>query len=151
MAADLWSTVDVDNDTGLATLRVYGDVDIATADTLHNALERVISRRIDRGSGPAIIDLGGVGFIGIAGIRVLVQAAGRLGVVGSRLVLLGSRPGVSRILEVWHHVGGPAPWDLGQASDRPSSRGATECVSTAPGAAAHSDGSVDRRIADSAR
>jgi anti-anti-sigma factor len=122
MAHDLWSTVDVEDDTGLATLRVYGDVDIATADALHNMLERVISRTVDSGGGQATLDLGGVGFIGIAGIRVLVEAAGRLGVVGSRLVLFGTRPGVSRTLEVWQQVGGPAPWDLEEASDRPSSR-----------------------------
>ena len=96
-----------------------------------------------------IIELGGVGFIGIAGIRVLVEAAGRLGVDGRRVVLLGSRPEVSRILELWQQVGGPAPWTLGCASYRPSSQVTPTALPPRLERLHATTVASDRRIADS--
>lgn len=86
-------TVAVRRQLGHVLVTVAGEIDIATAAQLR-----------DRLAGPAdsgqhvIVDLGGVGFIDAAGLRVLASAAAQAADRGGSLRLAAARPWVRRVL-----------------------------------------------------
>ena len=63
--------VDVTIDDDLAVVRVTGEIDIATADTVRTAIETAMERGLKR----LLIDMAGVSFMDSSGIAVLLEAA----------------------------------------------------------------------------
>lgn len=90
-------TVDVGKAGDLTVVRLTGEVDLATASTLEEALGE-----IESDGHPLIIDLSAVSFLDSSGLSVLVKARQRLertdGTNGLRLVV--SRPIIRRVFEV---------------------------------------------------
>lgn len=80
----------------VAGVAVCGEVEIATAPALMEAVEEAI-----RGSsGPFVIDLGEVDFLDSAGIHCLVRARALLGREDRVLALMRPRANVRRVLEL---------------------------------------------------
>lgn len=90
-------TVDVVAEGDVTVIHVTGEVDLATAPTLEDALTDVPSS-----DHPLIIDLSDVTFLDSSGLSVLVKARQRLeradGSNGLRLVV--TRPVIRRVFEV---------------------------------------------------
>ena len=78
-------------------VRVSGEIDLATAPRLHQALGEFTA-----GAGTVIIDLTGVSFIDSSGLNVLMQSRERLTAEGqpSLLRLVVSRPAIQRVFDV---------------------------------------------------
>jgi anti-anti-sigma factor len=75
-------------------LRVEGEIDQSNAALLARALDAVTS-----GGGSVHLDLTGLEFMDLAGLRVLVSTAGQLP-AGRNLVLHSVRPYLRRIMEL---------------------------------------------------
>ncbi len=74
---------------GAVVIAVRGDVDVSTSPLLHDALLAHLSHN----GPPMIVDLTGVGFLGAAGLTVLVVVKQAAATVGVRLcVVARSRP-----------------------------------------------------------
>jgi anti-sigma B factor antagonist len=90
-------TIDVDLAGPVRIVRVSGEVDLATAPILEEALKDFAA-----GGDPVVVDLSAVGFLDSSGLSVLVQARQRLeeadGTNGLRLVV--TRPVIRRVFEV---------------------------------------------------
>jgi len=86
--------VEVTEASGSTVVRVRGELDLATAPQLDEALGG-----IDPG-GHVVVDLSEVGFLDSSGLAVLLQARQRLGADGAELRLVVSRPSILRVLEV---------------------------------------------------
>lgn len=91
-----FQVVVADAGPGRIRLRVVGDVDLATADTLADALLRAVQGA----TGPVEVDLSDVGFLDARGVAVLVRAGAAAGTHGGVLRLLSPRPPVRRVLEL---------------------------------------------------
>jgi len=78
---------------GAAALHVAGDLDLATAPLLEDALA-------DVGASVVVIDLSGCSFLDSAGIRALVGAARRLADGGRSLRVVAADSGIVRLLEI---------------------------------------------------
>ena len=91
-----FQVVVADAGPGRIRLRVIGDVDLATADTLADALDRAVTGT----TGPVELDLSGVGFLDARGVVVLLRAGTVAGTTGGVLRLLSPRPSVRRVLEL---------------------------------------------------
>jgi anti-anti-sigma factor len=81
---------------GRAVAVIRGEMDAATAP----AAEEYVRQVIERSSGPVAVDLSGVSFCDARGLRALVgmSAAARAG--GRRLSLIGTRPGITKIMRI---------------------------------------------------
>jgi len=77
----------------MTTLRLRGEVDIATVDAFDLALERAM----DAGS-DLVVDLSDLTFIDIGGLRTLAAAADRMNDDGRSLRLTSPRPHLRRII-----------------------------------------------------
>jgi anti-sigma B factor antagonist len=77
---------------GVCTIRVTGDVDLATADQLRDALVRSADSGL-----PVLVDLAGVGFLDATGVSALI--AGRQA-AGGRFRITGASGVVHRILSI---------------------------------------------------
>lgn len=99
-------TVDVSRDTTASTVRLAGEVDVATAPQLVDLLAAL---RRD-GHCQITVDMSGVEFIDAAGLRALVTAHHRLAAAGGHLTVSGSRPFVQRVIRIAGLAGvlGPA-------------------------------------------
>lgn len=90
-------TVDVDREGHVTVIHVTGEVDLATAPTLDEALND-----LENEGRPLIVDLSDVSFLDSSGLSVLVKARQRLekpdGANGLRLVV--TRPVIRRVFEV---------------------------------------------------
>jgi len=75
---------------------VLGDVDLLTAPDLSVVLDAVLERR----SAPAVVDLSGTHFMGVAGLRVLETGAERLAACGRRLTIRSPSILVSAMLDI---------------------------------------------------
>jgi anti-sigma B factor antagonist len=78
---------------GAVVLHVSGDLDLATAPRLEEAL-------LDVSEQDVAIDLAGCTFLDSAGIRSLVAAARRLSEAGRSLKVVTADPGIVRLLEI---------------------------------------------------
>jgi anti-anti-sigma factor len=76
------------------TIRVLGDLDLATAPLLTRELRRAEAT----GVASIVVDLSGVDFMDLAGVRVLSDAATRA--QGWRLTLVPGRAEVQRVVEL---------------------------------------------------
>jgi len=77
-------------------LRVVGEVDLATCQTLVEALDAAI----DRSDGNIVLDCAGVTFFGAIGVDALVGARNRLDGSGRRLVVRNPSSIVRRLLDI---------------------------------------------------
>jgi anti-sigma B factor antagonist len=77
---------------------VAGDVDMASAPALRDALQRAAERE----AGPVVVDLAGCGFLDSSGLAVLVEANNRARTQGAHLALRSPNERVVRLLEVTH-------------------------------------------------
>ncbi|MHA3701235.1 STAS domain-containing protein [Jatrophihabitans sp. YIM 134969] len=80
------------------TVRVAGELDMATAPALGAALDRLA----ERAPALVVVELSGVTFLGSAGLGVLVQARRDLAAAGSRLVLAKANDAVLRLFQITH-------------------------------------------------
>jgi len=81
---------------GTGEVVVEGEVDVATAPQLREALHQ----ELDKGATRLRIDLGEVGFIDSAGLGVLIGAVGRLRERGGRLVLRHLQPAPRKVIDI---------------------------------------------------
>ena len=78
-----------------SALRLIGELDLSTVDDLLGRVEE----RLGVGRGDLVLDASGLAFIDSAGVKALVDIAGRLG--GAReLVVVGPSPPAARTLEL---------------------------------------------------
>ncbi|GAB7050181.1 STAS domain-containing protein [Catenuloplanes indicus] len=87
---------------GVVGVRVVGDVDRDSAGSVLEAFERALA-----GDEPArvVFDLGGVGFLDSAGIRVLVTCRERAELVGARLEVERAHENVRQVLTITDLLG----------------------------------------------
>ena len=96
MIPDVTVEVDVFGDT--ATVRVSGELDVATAPVLGEELDRIAILPPP----VVVVELARVTFLGSAGLGVLVQARRDLAERGSRLVLAKANDAVLRVMRIVH-------------------------------------------------
>jgi anti-anti-sigma factor len=77
-------------------LRLQGELDIATVDSLRQAFDGVL----ERAPQTLVVDLAGLGFADCAGLSVFVAAHTRLAAQRHQLILLNAQPMVRRLLAV---------------------------------------------------
>lgn len=80
---------------GCCAVRVEGELDLAVADRLREALEKAAS-----GYGKVLVDLGACEFIDSTGIATILQAHGQMAEKGRWLAVFGARDQVARILAI---------------------------------------------------
>ncbi len=96
---------------GKATVRVSGELDIATADQAYTYLRDVV----DNQDGPVMMNLSELTFCDAAGLGVLARVAGHARRSGRSLKLTAARPSLVRIMhitgmdEAFPEVRNPAP------------------------------------------
>lgn len=81
---------------GEATVRVRGELDIATADQAYAYLRDVV----DSQDGPVMMNLSELSFCDAAGLGVLAKVAGHARRSGRSLKLTAARPGLLRIMAI---------------------------------------------------
>jgi anti-sigma B factor antagonist len=85
---------------GLVLVRVHGDVDLVTAPSLRRVLDNICAGPPRDGAGRVICDLGGVDFLGAAGVDALLGAAEIATGHGWELHLVAGTRRVCRVLAV---------------------------------------------------
>jgi anti-sigma B factor antagonist len=88
--------VSVNSDAGTHTVALSGELDIATADQLTDALETVQPSSDDR----LVIDLTAVSFMDSTGLRVLIAANRNAAAGGYSLVIVTGDSPAKRVLEL---------------------------------------------------
>lgn len=86
----------VDRAAEAPTVAVRGEVDVATAPAVREALYRLF----DAGARHVVVDLGEMTFIDSSGLGVLVGALRRAREAGGRLELVNLQPGTRRVFDV---------------------------------------------------
>jgi anti-sigma B factor antagonist len=81
---------------GRATVRVCGELDIATADQAYAYLRDVV----DSQDGPVMMNLSELSFCDAAGLGVLAKVAGHARRSGRSLTLTAARPSLLRIMAI---------------------------------------------------
>lgn len=84
------------SDDGKATVRVRGELDIATADQAYAYLRDVV----DNQDGPVTMNLAELTFCDAAGLGVLARVAGHARRTGRSLRLTAARPALLRIMRI---------------------------------------------------
>ncbi len=82
--------------TSEPTLHVQGEIDVATAPQLRDALADLV----DGGARRITLDLGAVGFVDSSGLGVLVGALRRLDQSGGRLRIEHAQDSVRKVFEI---------------------------------------------------
>ncbi len=81
---------------GKATVRVRGELDIATADQAYSYLRDLV----DSQDGPVLMNLSELSFCDAAGLGVLARVAGHARRCGRSLKLTAARPALLRIMAI---------------------------------------------------
>jgi anti-anti-sigma factor len=89
-------TTRVTERSGCLLVAVDGELDLGTADQLHEILEPAIAA----GVGPVVLDLAELGFCDSAGLAVLVKTHNVLAGQDRRLVVARPSTAVARVLEL---------------------------------------------------
>jgi anti-anti-sigma factor len=92
--------IDRDHEAEVVTLRLYGELDLATSALLQGELEDVEAS----GSRRLVIDLAGLEFIDSSGLHVLLATLKRSLTNGHELSLGRGPRGVHRVFELTHTV-----------------------------------------------
>ena len=87
----------VDTESAPPVGRLAGDIDLASADSLQEAIE---ATETSGNGGDVVLDMSAVTFLDSSGLRVLVTANDRIGARGDRLVIRSPSSSVSRVLEI---------------------------------------------------
>lgn len=82
-----------DDPPGIA---VVGDVDVVSI----KAFDWAVTTALESSSGSVHVDLGGVGFIDLEGLRVLLKASRTLAKGGRQLVIIGLAPHLREVLRI---------------------------------------------------
>jgi anti-anti-sigma factor len=85
-----------ENDCGWTILSVDGEIDIATAGTVDEAIEQAVTE----GRSRVAVDLEGVSFMDSTGLRSLIVAHRRLADIGGTLAVIPGSGPIRRLLEV---------------------------------------------------
>ena len=88
--------VGVSAEGSVATLRLSGDLDLSTGDTL----EKELARLEEEGFGTLVLDLRTLGFMDSSGLRVILQADARAREAGRRLQLVPGPEPVHRVFRL---------------------------------------------------
>src|SRR3712207_2266215 len=88
--------VSTEESQGTVTVRVTGEVDVVTSETLDQTL-RALSRRW---TGRVVVDLSGVTFMDSSGLRAIVRARDRMDAAGRWLVVRGATGQPRRLLDI---------------------------------------------------
>jgi anti-anti-sigma factor len=91
-----FTTDTTERGSGSWHLLARGELDVASADQLAQALDPLI----DGGATLVVLDLTDVSFLDSSGLRTIVRAATALEERDGRLVIDGASPAVARVLEV---------------------------------------------------
>lgn len=83
----------ISSSTGAISVRVRGEIDVATVDVLRRVLDVV------EDSPELVIDLSATTFVDIAGVRALATCARRRRAFGRDILLLAPPPGTEWILQ----------------------------------------------------
>ncbi len=83
-------------DSGAPVISVTGELDLATAPVLEEALHGVS----DNGRGAVTVDLAGCSFIDLRGLHVLLDARARLVRTGRPLILITGNPTLLRVFKI---------------------------------------------------
>ena len=78
------------------TIRLAGELDLATADDVEKELERVEATDAES----IVVDLSGLTFMDSTGVRLVVSAHTRSRAAGQRLTLLRGQAAVQRVMEL---------------------------------------------------
>lgn len=78
------------------TIRLSGELDLATADDVERELERVEATD----AATIVLDLSGLTFMDSTGVRLVVNAHARSRAAGQRLTLLRGQAAVQRVMEL---------------------------------------------------
>jgi anti-anti-sigma factor len=81
---------------GKATVKIRGELDIATADQAYAYLRDVV----DSQEGPVLMNLSELSFCDAAGLGVLARVAGHARRAGRSLKLIAARPALLRIMAI---------------------------------------------------
>lgn len=84
------------NDGPVVTVRVGGDIDLQSAPTVAQALERALAS----GKPEVVIDLGATGFMDSSGLNLLMTVRNRTRALGRSLRVVSERPQVRRLFEI---------------------------------------------------
>ncbi len=85
----------------LAVLRIAGEIDLATVDTLQAALADALRQRPDL----LLVDLAEVGFCGVRGLALLVAACDTAYRQGTVYAVCGASDLINRVWTIGWHVG----------------------------------------------
>ena len=91
---EFWASL-ADRPGGGSTVTVIGELDVSTAPKLRATLEQALTRE-----GDVWLDMRGCGFVDSSGIATLVWGAVRMKERNRRIVLVGARERVRRILDL---------------------------------------------------
>lgn len=89
-------TIRSERDGEIHTIRLIGELDLATADDVEGELARVEAK--DAAS--IVLDLSGLAFMDSTGVRLIVNAHTRARADGRRLTLLRGQAAVQRVMEL---------------------------------------------------
>jgi anti-anti-sigma factor len=89
-------TIVSDREDAVHTIALSGELDVGTADSVHDELERV--EATDAGS--IVVDLSGLTFIDSAGVHLIVRADAHSRAHRNRLVLLRGPAAVQRVFHL---------------------------------------------------
>jgi anti-sigma B factor antagonist len=81
---------------GATVVGVVGEVDVATAPTLRDRLDTVVTT----GDGAVVVDLAGVTFIDSTGLGVLIGARKRCADEGRQLRIVVGEPRILKVFEI---------------------------------------------------
>lgn len=91
---EFWVSL-ADSPQGGSIVTVFGELDAATAPRVRTAMQQALE-----GGGDVEVDMRGCSFVDSSGIAVLVWGAWRLKEQDRKLLILGARERVSRILDL---------------------------------------------------
>ena len=83
-------------------LRLIGHADLSHRAAIERAL-----RRTERGMSDVLVDLSGLEFIDVGGVRLLIDHAGLLDIDGRSVRIVGARAGILRVFHVCLSPGPP--------------------------------------------
>ena len=93
-------TVYRDDEGAERSVRVVGDVDVASADVVARAVHEALREAAEGAGGTVVVDLAEVGFLDSSGVRALLTAREAALSAEVTLTLRNPRPAVVRVLEV---------------------------------------------------
>lgn len=111
-------TVEVSGDEQWSTIQASGEIDMSTVDVFADAAQEALQLSPLR----LVVDLSGVGFLGVAGLRVLLWMQQQAEAAATDLVLLEPSPSVRYMMDVTGTAGQFRLLDPRPTADAPRRR-----------------------------